>query len=349
MKKFLVILALILSVNTIALATFSDMPENKMYKTAIEGLVEKGVLNGYDDGTFAPANHITRAEFVKMIVTATNAKGSKENTFADVANDYWAREFINIAVKNKFVEGYEDNTFRPEDEITYGEVVTVVIRALASQTKLDSSLSWPMNYMKAAEDLNLFNGYYTNDLVAVNPARRDNTALILWNALNIKTKEDNTDEIDTKTAYAGIVKEVIERRGEMYVVTDDGEFKLYKESQTPKINSFVIYQFTSTKQMKIRKEITLNDVDTSFLTIENVDECIVKIQGKENLLDFELDNYEIDGTKYKLGKYNYFILTIADDEIDSYELFKKDTLKLKKDDKIKFDEKLNVCYVIREA
>ena len=63
----------------------------------------------------------------------------------------------------------------------------------------------------------------------------------------------------------------------------------------------------------------------------------------------DLDNYEIDGTNYKLSKYNYFILTIDGKEIASYELFKKDTLKLKKDDKIKFDEKLNVCYIIREA
>lgn len=349
MKKFLVVLTLFLSICTVSFATFSDMPKNEMYKTAIEGLVKKGVLNGYDDGTFAPANPITRAEFVKMIVTATNAKESKENTFSDVATNHWAKEFINIAVKNNFVEGYEDNTFRPEEKITYGEVVTVVIRALASQTKLDSSLSWPMNYMKAAEELNLFDGYYTNDLVATNSARRDNVALILWNALNIKTEDNNNEEVDTKTAYAGIVKEIIERRGETFVVTDDGEFKLYKESQTPKMNSFVIYQFTSTKQMKIRKELALSDVDASFLTIEDVDECIVKIQGKEKLLDFDLDNYEIDGTNYKLSKYNYFILTIDGKEIASYELFKKDTLKLKKDDKIKFDEKLNVCYIIREA
>ncbi len=348
MKKFLIVLALILSISTISFATFSDMPQNEKYQTAINGLVDKGVLNGYDNGLFLPSNSITRAEFVKMIVTATNAKGSEENSFSDIEENYWAKEFIDIAVKNNFVKGYEDNTFRPEDNISYGEVVTVIIRALAKDTKLNDTLVWPMNYMNAAETLNLFDGYYTNDLVADNSARRDNVALILWNALNIKTEEEIETKVDTKTAYAGIVSELTEKRGEKFVTTEDGEFELYKKSELPKVNSFVIFQFTSNKQMKIRKELTVADIDNTFLTVDYVEDTIAKLDGATKLLDFELEKYELDGKEYKLGKYNYFVISLDDGKFDSFDLYNVNTLKLKKDDKIKFDEKLNVCYVIRE-
>lgn len=348
MKKFLIMLTVILTISTVSFATFSDMPQNEKYQTAINGLVDKGVLNGYDDGLFLPSNSITRAEFVKMIVTATNATGSEGNSFLDVEENHWAKKFIDVALKNNFINGYEDNTFRPEDNISYGEVVTIIIRALVKDTKLDDTLVWPMNYMNAAEKLNLFDGYYTNDLVADNFARRDNVALILWNALNLKTEEKNESSVDTKTAYAGIVSELTEKRGEKFVTVEDGEFELYKKSELPEINSFVIFQLTSDKQMKIRKELTVADVDNTFLTVDYVEDTIVKLNGVTKVLDFELEKYELNGKEYKLSKYNFFVISLDDGKFDSFDLYDVNTLKLKKDDKIKFDEKLNICYVVRE-
>mgnify|MGYP002513154257 CR=1 FL=1 len=34
-----------------------------------------GIVNGYEDGTFRPENHITRAEFAKLVLSAYQAKG----------------------------------------------------------------------------------------------------------------------------------------------------------------------------------------------------------------------------------------------------------------------------------
>lgn len=52
-------------------ASFSDVSETHLYKDAINYVQEQGIVNGYSDGTFKPGNLITRGEFTKIIIQAT--------------------------------------------------------------------------------------------------------------------------------------------------------------------------------------------------------------------------------------------------------------------------------------
>ncbi len=79
---------------------FSDVPSDNWAAGYIDALVEKGVVNGYNDGTFRPEQTITRAEAVKMINgaighTPDKAKveenlGNYDTNFSDVAKSHWA-------------------------------------------------------------------------------------------------------------------------------------------------------------------------------------------------------------------------------------------------------------------
>lgn len=62
-------LTLILSLGVPALAAreFTDVPRDHVFHAAIQDCVEKGLLGGYDDGTFRPASTVTRAQFVVML------------------------------------------------------------------------------------------------------------------------------------------------------------------------------------------------------------------------------------------------------------------------------------------
>lgn len=354
MKKFLLVLSLILSINAVSFAAFSDV---RNYTTEINYLTSKGIINGYEDNTFRPEAKITRAELVKMIVSATGKTKSSTSDFSDVASNHWAKKYIDIAVANNLVKGDDAGTFRPEDNITYGEVATILVRAMGEERaaeKLD--LSWPLNYIKEAEELKLFNGYRTNDLVADNEARRDNVALMVYNMLHYEEDENKTSEeitVNSKTAYAGFVTTRMERRGEPYVKVEDAngttvELKLYKKSDTPEIGSFIIYQLTSDDELNLRSELAVEDVDNQFVLVESVEEELISLKGQSKLLDLELDKYTMNGKIYKLNKIAFFIIELDEGEFTDYELQDKDDLKLKKDDKIKFDSTLNVCYVIRE-
>ena len=53
---------------------FKDVPETHWAYKAIEELAEKGIVNGYDDGTFRPNEPITRAEMAALMSRVMGAK-----------------------------------------------------------------------------------------------------------------------------------------------------------------------------------------------------------------------------------------------------------------------------------
>ena len=53
-----------------AAADFSDVPESHVFYQAIQDCAGKGILSGYRDGTFYPANSVTRAQFCVMLLGA---------------------------------------------------------------------------------------------------------------------------------------------------------------------------------------------------------------------------------------------------------------------------------------
>jgi hypothetical protein len=62
------------------------------YRESIQYLVDRGVVQGYADGTFGPDREITRAEIMKIIVKSSigDAMGSGSNCFTDVRNERFA-------------------------------------------------------------------------------------------------------------------------------------------------------------------------------------------------------------------------------------------------------------------
>lgn len=108
---------------------FTDVKGNEWYATAVETLASRGILGGYEDGSFRPSNNITRAEFA-AIASRFDDLSTGTVTFKDVTPDHWAYNYIVSAATKGWITGYEDNTFRPENNITRAEVVTLVNRVL---------------------------------------------------------------------------------------------------------------------------------------------------------------------------------------------------------------------------
>ena len=108
---------------------FTDVPANAWYHDAVCALAAKGITSGYSDGTFRPENAVTRAEFV---VFALRFAGTPTETgsrqFSDVPTSYWAANHIQTAVKNGFISGYSDGSFRPDQQITRAAAVTILNR-----------------------------------------------------------------------------------------------------------------------------------------------------------------------------------------------------------------------------
>lgn len=109
--------------------SFSDVNASAWYYVAVGALASKGIITGYEDGSFKPEGAITRAEFAAIASRFENLTKS-EKTFSDVSESHWAYKMINSAATKGWINGYSDGTFRPENNITRAEVVTVVNHVL---------------------------------------------------------------------------------------------------------------------------------------------------------------------------------------------------------------------------
>ncbi len=108
---------------------FTDLEAGRWSATAISYMNEQGLIKGYEDGTFKPAQNITRAEFAAMATRfAELAQGHK--TFTDLPETHWAYDLVSRAATAGWIMGYPDGSFQPEAPITRAEVVTITNRML---------------------------------------------------------------------------------------------------------------------------------------------------------------------------------------------------------------------------
>jgi len=112
-------------------STFNDLDSVSWAKDSIEALALKGVINGRGDGSFAPNDSVTRAEFAKMITIAFGAvKNDAVCDFADVPADAWYYTYVAGAKEAGLVNGKTAENFAPFDTITREEMAAIALRAL---------------------------------------------------------------------------------------------------------------------------------------------------------------------------------------------------------------------------
>lgn len=132
---------------------YSDVDSDDWYNNAISTLTNLGVIEGYPDGTFQPNGSITRAEFAAIAVRffdGTENLTWDKDAFSDIEN-HWANGYINKAYLLELVDGYEDGTFRPQNDITRAEAMTIVNNTLRRSPvnegllPVEDMITWPDN------------------------------------------------------------------------------------------------------------------------------------------------------------------------------------------------------------
>lgn len=114
-------------ISTALAASFSDVnTQNKNYD-AIEYLKDVGVINGYPDQTFRPEKSVNRAEFLKLALESSNipTNVAAPAPFPDVDNSAWYAPYLRKAFAEKWIEGYQDGTFKPESTINKVEALKI--------------------------------------------------------------------------------------------------------------------------------------------------------------------------------------------------------------------------------
>ena len=143
---------------------FPDVSMERWSVHDIEYMSDKNIVYGYPDGEFKPGNNLTRAEFAALIKRfAKLEKTDKENPFPDLDKSHWAYEDILSLNASGLMQGYEDGTYRPENQITRAEVMTVINKILGRNPSEPYVKSLDFNPFS---DLKKDKWYYTTVLEA---------------------------------------------------------------------------------------------------------------------------------------------------------------------------------------
>lgn len=140
---------------------------SEFYYDGIALVKERGIVEGYGDGTYRPGDSINRAEMLKILVEArylgqnTEFLNSytDESCFDDVEADKWYTGYICYARKKAWIDGYPDGTFGPAEEINFVEAMKIVMNVLDLKLMHPGNFTgddpWYRNFVESAEAYNL--------------------------------------------------------------------------------------------------------------------------------------------------------------------------------------------------
>ena len=132
--------------------SFTDVEDSRWSNNAISTMAALGIITGYEDGTFKPGNAITRAEFATIAARFEEEVAVGSENFTDIAG-HWAESYIKEAAALQWINGYEDGSFRPANNITRAEVMAIVNRMLqrkvSSDYILETAVFWTDNAKSA--------------------------------------------------------------------------------------------------------------------------------------------------------------------------------------------------------
>lgn len=178
---------------SIAFAASPTDLANHWAKVQVGDWMDKGLVNGYPDGTFKPDNNITRAEFMVIVNGAFGYKEKATVDYKDVTADAWYADAVAKAKAAGYFTGYADGTAKPDSPISRQETAVVIMKvkgltqnesAAAKFTDAAGISQWSKGAIGATVTAGFMNGYPDGSFKANNPITRAEAVVALSKAMN---------------------------------------------------------------------------------------------------------------------------------------------------------------------
>lgn len=105
---------------------FTDVNEGDWFYDVVLYAYDNGLMTGVSATEFAPNQTTTRGMIVSMLARLEGVTSAEDAGFADVAANDWYATAVNWAASVGVVNGYEDNTFRPNAAITREQMAAIL-------------------------------------------------------------------------------------------------------------------------------------------------------------------------------------------------------------------------------
>ena len=105
---------------------FTDVNEGDWFYDVVLYAYDNGLMTGVSATEFAPNQTTTRGMIVSMLARLEGVTNAEDAGFADVAANDWYATAVNWAASVGVVNGYEDDTFRPNAPITREQMAAIL-------------------------------------------------------------------------------------------------------------------------------------------------------------------------------------------------------------------------------
>lgn len=114
---------------------FWDTTSGAWYTPFIEGAAYRGIINGYHDGSFRPAQSVNTVEFLKMLSLTFGLQESLPYPYRDVPKDAWFERYAGIASFYDLFPGRSMDMLYPERTVTREEIAVAIYNMLLKENR----------------------------------------------------------------------------------------------------------------------------------------------------------------------------------------------------------------------
>ncbi len=328
-KSFLLLLLMLPWVNVTAFGadeTFSDVSEDNKFYEYIKQVSDDEIVNGYSDGTYRPAESITRGQFAKMIFKSLGMSVYDHcGGFKDVDKSHVFYNYIASLKCYEFINGYSDGNFGPDDTITRAQVAKILLYIgrtvdttnfpltrgiqLYDDVSFDNKMFYYIDSVVSVEledGTRVMNGYSNGRFGPDDKITREQIAKVIVNFRNYLIDGGSYRPVLTKY-FDDYTDEVVEG-----TATDDDKFVVKGEYNiTEKLNKSVIDKSDHFSQEEYGLHKTIWESFANVIPFE-----LSKLVNKMVLID-EHEGIAAGVTRNFGGDIDKFVLIINKEVLDN--------------------------------
>ncbi|RKQ16446.1 S-layer homology domain-containing protein [Ureibacillus endophyticus] len=207
MKKLFSIFIILLMLTSIgnetivnAKTAFKDVNEKYWAVKEIQFLTDKGIIQGFEDGTFKPNANLTRIQIALMVTRDRNydLKNRPDPRLKDINKDYKYYDIVSTVVSEGiFKDIIKNGEFKPNAYVTRAEMSSVLARAYhlkgesLRQFKDVTQNHWAYSYIQAVAFHRIATGYGDGTFKPNSLLTRAEFAVMMSRTINDKFKPND--------------------------------------------------------------------------------------------------------------------------------------------------------------
>ena len=175
--------------------SFLDLASTHWAFSYIEAITVAALTSGYPDGTYRPEDPVTRAEMAVLLLNGIGVippAMDLSHPFGDIEG-HWAEVYIEELFDQGITEGYPDETYRPEFQVSRAEMAVLLLNSIGvippmmdlSHPFSDIKGHWAEAYIEEMYDQGISVGYPDGAFRPENQVTRAEMAVFLVTTFGI--------------------------------------------------------------------------------------------------------------------------------------------------------------------